>query len=422
MFENIKKQKQVSVNGWVEELRILGGIAFVILRNREGTIQLIIKKKENVEEFEKVKQTTIESVINVEGDVILNDTARNGFEIKIKKYNILNKSDALPLDIKGNTNTDLSIRFDNRYLDLRNKKNYDIFLLRSKLIGFIHEFFQKEGFIAVNTPKITTLGAESGAELFKLNYYGKTAYLSQSPQIYKQMLQTAGFEKVYEIGPVFRAEKSRTSRHLSEYIGLDIEMSFIYDIKEIMTVEEKMIKYIFNKLKQTSEFKLLELVVKIPTKIPILDFYDVKEILKKQYNKDIDDDLDAEAEGFLGNFVLKKYNSDFVFVINYPWSIRPFYHVKGKNNTTKSFDLLFKGQEITTGSLREHRYNILLQQVKEKGLNEKDLSIYLNMFKYGVPPHGGFGSGIDRIVEKLFNLSNIKEASLFPRTPDRVLL
>jgi len=426
VFNYIKEQaeKEISISGFVEELRLLGNLAFIILRRREGTLQIIAKKKETPDLFEELSKVTIESVVNVKGLVKLNEQARNGFEIVAKELFLETKAEPLPIDVSGKINSEMSTRFDNRFLDLRQRNHMNIFLLRSKILKYVNEYFQKENFISVNTPKITTIGAESGASLFKVDYFGRAAFLSQSPQVYKQMLQAAGFERIYEIGAVFRAEKSNTSRHLTEFTGLDAELSFIETMKDVTDVAENMFKYILKELeKNNSELlKEMNIVFNVPEKFPVIKFYDALELLEKKYNKKIDDDdLDAEAEAILGKHFLEQANSDFVFVIDYPISCRPFYHnYNADNKTTNSFDLLYKGQEITTGAVRENKIELFLKQAKEKGLDLESLKDYSALLKYGLPKHGGFGMGLDRIVGRMCNLDNTKEAVLFPRDPDRL--
>ncbi len=425
-FEELKKEagKTVSISGFVEELRLLGNLAFIILRRRQGTLQIIAKKKETPELFEELSKITCESVVNVSGLLQLSEQARNGFEIVAKEIEILTKAEPLPLDLSGKIESEFSTRFDNRFLDLRHRKNLNIFILRSKILGYVNEYFQKEGFISVNTPKITTIGAESGASLFKVDYMGKVAYLSQSPQVYKQMLQAAGFEKIYEIGAVFRAEKSHTTRHLTEFTGLDAELSFINKLSDVTDITENMFKYIMSHLEKNDSELLKEMNISfnIPNRFPVIKFYDALELLDKKYGKKIlDDDLDPEAEAILGKHFLEKDKSDFVLVIDYPISCRPFYHnYNTDGRTTNSFDLLYKGQEITTGAVREHKLELFLKQAEAKGLNLEDLKEYSKLLRYGCPSHGGFGMGVDRIVGRMANLDNTKEAVLFPRDPDRL--
>ena len=426
-FDYLKEKvgKEVAISGFVDELRLLGNLAFIILRRREGTLQVIAKKKETPELFEELKKITKESVVNVWGVVQLNKQARNGFEIALKKIEIETKAEPLPIDVSGKIESEFATRLDNRFLDLRLKKNRNVFLLRSKIIKYTNEFFQKEGFIAINTPKITVLGAESGAQLFNVDYFGKKAFLSQSPQLYKQMVQAAGFEKVYEIGPVFRAEKSHTTRHLTEFTGIDFEMSYVNSLKDIMDVVEGLFKYICKQLEKKDSELLKEMNIKnnVPKKFPKIKFYDALKLLKQKYNKKIlDDDLDSEAEALLGKYFLENYKSDFVFVTDYPKSSRPFYHNYNDNeDTTNSFDLLYRGQEAITGAIREHRVEVFKNQAIKKGLDLKQLKEYIKIFRFGVPKHGGCGMGLDRIVQKMAGLENIKDAVLFPRDPDRLI-
>ena len=297
--------------------------------------------------------------------------------------------------------------------------------MRSKIYSKTVEFFEKEGFIAIQTPKLTASGVESGAEEFKIPYFGKTASLAQSPQVYKQMFVVAGLEKVYEIAPIFRAEKSHTPRHLTEFIGIDMEMGFIKDEHDVMAVVEAYVKFLLAEIKESckDELAVLGVTIDVPKNIPRLSIVEARKILKEQ-KKIIpeDEDLDAEAERLIGEYVEKKYKSDFVFMLDYPWKKRPFYHMRpeGNKHVTKSFDLLYKGVEIGTGAQREHRLEILEAQAKEKGIELKKMQFYRDIFRFGVPPHGGVGLGLDRIAQRLLNLENIREAILLPRDPERL--
>ncbi|MBI4147432.1 aspartate--tRNA(Asn) ligase, partial [Candidatus Woesearchaeota archaeon] len=285
-------------------------------------------------------------------------------------------------------------------------------------------------------PKITTIGVESGAELFILDYFGKPAYLAQSPQIYKQMFVTGGFERVYEIGPIFRAEKSHTTRHLTEFTGVDFEMGFINDYDEVMDLIEEMFIYLMSNLSSEAaeELKTLGVELEVPNKIPRITMEEAKKILAKSSHsvRDVpggtkgkkyrdDEDLDPEGEKLLGELVKEKYGSEFVFITLFPAAVRAFYHMKpeGRADVTKSFDLLFNGVEICTGAQREHRYEILKKQAKAKGIDLDQMAEYAEIFQYGVPPHGGAGFGLDRITQRLLKLDNIREAVLLPRDPER---
>src|SRR3989344_3620085 len=356
---NKKDNSKVIVAGWVEKVKLMGNLNFINLRDRTGVLQIVAKG------FKELSKLTPESVISASGTIKKGQKKSGEKELILDNYEIINPAETpLPIDIFGDT-TSIDKRINYRFLDARNPKINAIFKIRSNMFKSIVDFFSKEGFIKINTPKITAAGVESGSELFKIDYFNKKAYLSQSPQIYKQMMVAAGFERVYEIAPVFRAEKSHTTRHLTEFIGVDMEMGFIQDENSVMDVVENLIKYII---------------------------------------KDV------------------KYNSDFVFVVNYPWDKRPFYHMKSDNDSkgTKSFDLIWNGVEIGTGAQREHRYKILKEQAKEKGIDLDKINGYVDIFKFGCPTHGGVGLGLDRMVQCLLILNNIREAILLPRDPERL--
>lgn len=422
-----KEMKEALVSGWVDQVRDFGGLKFIILKDKEGILQITIPKKKVSKEVADVADSlTKESVISAVGEVKKSKQAPNGFELVPEKLQIISKAQApVPLDLSGKIKSDLSKRLDWRFLDLRNEKSLSIFKLRARLFEYTVDFFRKEGFININTPKLTVAGVESGAELFPVVYFDKEAFLSQSPQVYKQMMVAAGFEKVYEIGVVFRAEKSRTTRHLTEFTGIDFEMGFIESEHDVMDVIENYMKYIMQQLKKNNEkeLEMLGIKVRVPEKIPRIEIKEARKLLAEKGKKIPDgEDLDAEAEEMMGRIVKDKYNEEFVFVYNYPWEKRPFYHMKPDNdpNGTKSFDLIWNGLEVATGAQREHRYEILKAQAKEKGVDLDGMKDYAAIFKYGCPPHGGVGFGLDRFVESLLKLDNIREGILLPRDPDRL--
>ncbi|MDD5253921.1 MAG: aspartate--tRNA(Asn) ligase [Candidatus Nanoarchaeia archaeon] len=416
-----KTQKNVVAAGWVEKVKLMGNsLAFITLRDRTGKIQLIAKK--DFKNFDLIKDLTNESVIIVNGDVQESKQKSGEPELIINELEISSLAyTPLPVDIFGGT-TGLDKRLDHRYLDTRNPKINAIFTIRSKIFKAAVDFFDKEGFININTPKLTGMGVESGAELFVVDYFGRPAYLAQSPQVYKQLGVIAGFERVYEIAPVFRAEKSHTTRHLTEFTGIDMEMGFIESEQDVIDVIEKLFQFIIQEVNKNckEELKLLDVKLTIPKKMVRINMDEAKEILKQ--NKKIlkeDDDLDAEAETILGDYFNKK-GSEFVFVCNYPWAKRPFYHMKPVDDPrgTKSFDLLWNGVEIATGAQREHRLEIIEKQAKEKGI--KLDNVYKEIFKYGCPPHGGTGLGLDRMTQRLLKIANVKETVLLPRDPERL--
>lgn len=417
------KSAKVEIKGWVHNTRGLGKIKFLLVRDRSGLIQVTaVKGKVKDDVFNSIDKVSRESVVHVKGSLKDSKQAPGGKEIIPEEFSIITKSEELPIDVTDFSKTELPKRLDNRFLDTRRKEISAIFKIRSELYKNIVDFFEAEDFTIINTPKITTIGLESGAESFIVNYFKKKVSLAQSPQFYKQMFVMGGFERVFEIGQVYRAEKSHTTRHLTEFTGVDFEMGFIKDENDIMDVVEKMIKFILENVKKecAEELELLKIKIKIPKKIPRISMQELKEMLSKKGKRlDKDDDLDAEAEKMIGEYVLKKFGEEFVFVTNYPWNVRPFYHMKPENkDETKSFDLLWKGVEVATGAQREHRLEILKEQAKEKGV--KLDPIYANIFKYGAIPHGGVGFGLDRLTQRLLGLENVREALLLPRDPERV--
>ncbi len=420
------KGKKVAVSGWIHEIRDLGKLKFLILKDKSGIIQITLPKGHVPEEALKASERlTKESVVLAEGAVKEAKQAPGGFEIVPEKLEVLSLAEApTPIDTSGKIETDLSKRLDHRFLDLRNEKSLAVFKVRSKFFKALVEFFDKEGFTNVNTPKITSAGAESGSELFPVVYFDKEAFLSQSPQLYKQSMVCAGFERVYEIAPVFRAENSNTPRHQTEFTGVDFEMGFIKDFKDVMDVIEEMVKYTLKRVKEEcrEELALWKLDIKIPKRIPRISMQEAKQMLADAGKKIPEkEDLDSEGEKMLGELVKKKFGEEFVFVTLYPVEKRPFYHYYSKDGkTTDSFDLIWNGVEIATGAQREHRYDVLKQHASEKGVNLDEMGFYAEIFKYGAPPHGGVGFGLDRMIQRLFEFENIREAVLLPRDPERI--
>ncbi|MFW5902492.1 MAG: aspartate--tRNA(Asn) ligase [archaeon] len=421
--------KKVKVSGWIDTKRALGKIIFLILRDRKGKIQLIIKKKEVGDElFEKVKELTEESVISATGKVELNEEAPGGIEIKPEEIEILNKSEAsLPIDFSDKVNTSLSKRLDWRYLDLRNPDKLLIFKVLNTVERAMKEYCYENGLIEINTPKLMSIASETGAELFELDYFeDRKAYLAQSPQIYKQMAVASGMEKVFEQGPVFRANPSHTSRHDTEFTMFDVELGFIDSEEDVMKFEEKWLQYIFKKVKEKhgEEInKTFGVEVKVPeTPFPRVTWNEALEELRKNSKGEKPSEIGSNEEKEIGKYINEKENHEFVFLTEFPYEERPFYHMKKENNleVTKSFDLLFKGLEITTGAQREHRHEKLMKQIKEKGMEAEKYKFYLDMFKYGCPPHGGYAVSPTRIVMKILELGNVRESTLFPRDTERL--
>ncbi len=424
----VKEGEHALVAGWVREIRDFGKLKFVVFADREGELQITAKKGEVQEEVLKViDELGKEWVIAVEGNVRKNEKAPRGIEIVPEKIKVLAKSESiLPLEVRAKAKAELPTRLDNRFLDLRKQEVMSVFKIRSEISNAIREFFHANGFIEIHTPKIVASATESGANVFPILYFEKEAFLAQSPQFYKQAAMAAGFEKVFEIAPVFRAEKHHTIRHLTEYTSVDAEISFIDSYEDVMDVVEKLVVYIFKAVKENcqKELEILGVEITIPkTPFPRITMREAYKLLEEA-GKEVEygEDLDTEGEKLFGEIVKEKFGNEFVFLTEFPWKVRPFYTYRKEDEPewTCSFDLLYKGMEIVTGGRREHRYEVLLQQCKEKGINPDAIEFYLKMFKYGVPPHGGFGMGLDRVVMLMLNLSNIREAALFPRDPERL--
>jgi len=427
-IENVfsTKDEKISIAGWVQQVRNLGGLRFIQLQDRTGIVQVVLPKKKVSEEIFNIDFQEGD-IIAVSGTIVSNDGAPKGKEILPSDIEIINKrTQEYPISISDKIETNPDKRYDYRFLDLRNRKVAHIFEIESTAAYAIQQWFKDNDFLQFFSAKIVGSATESGANVFEIGYFDKKAYLAQSPQFYKQMMLMAGFERVFEIGPVFRAEKHHTSRHLCEYTSIDFEISYINDQRDVMKVLQGVIGYALDTIKSSRADSLEELEVQIddqPKEWPIITIPECNDVLTNEGKElDLYEDLDAEAERIIGNYAKEKWNSDFVFVDQYPWKVRPFYTMKDDENPrlTKSFDLLFKGQELTTGGQREHRVDILSTQAVEKDFKLEDVDSYLQFFRNGAPPHGGSGTGIERFVQKILDLPNIREARLLPRDPTRL--
>ena len=413
---------KVNIQGWVYKIRKLKSIYFVILRDRSGLVQCIVDNSK----FD-ISNLKLESVISIIGEVKESNNKLNPFEVQVEQLEIINAvNEELPIEInKENLECNLDTMLSNRVLSLRHEKVNAIFKVQNIIVNGFREFLNKEGFTEIHTPKIVKEGAEGGADLFEVKYFENKAYLATSPQFYKQMMVGAGFERVYEIGHAYRAEEHNTNRHLNEYVSMDLEMAFINDEKDIMNLEEELLKFILDKLNAEGMeyFQLLNVTIpKIEKSIPRIDFNEALNILKEEYNKnDLEGDLDPEAEKLIYKYVKEKYNSDFVFLTNYPRRKRPMYTMPLGEEGTHSFDLLFKGIEITTGGQRIHQYDKLVENINYKGFNPDEYESYLETFKYGMPKHGGLAIGLERITARLLELENVREATLFIRDRKRII-
>lgn len=427
-IENVfsTKDEKISIAGWVQQVRNLGGLRFIQLQDRTGIVQVVLPKKKVSEEIFNIDFQEGD-IIAVSGTIVSNDGAPKGKEILPSDIEIINKrTQEYPISISDKIETNPDKRYDYRFLDLRNRKVAHIFEIESTAAYAIQQWFNDNDFLQFFSAKIVGSATESGANVFEIGYFDKKAYLAQSPQFYKQMMLMAGFERVFEIGPVFRAEKHHTSRHLCEYTSIDFEISYINDQRDVMKVLQGVIGYALDTIKSSRADSLEELEVQIddqPKEWPIITIPECNDVLTNEGKElDLYEDLDAEAERIIGNYAKEKWNSDFVFVDQYPWKVRPFYTMKDDEDPrlTKSFDLLFKGQELTTGGQREHRVDILSTQAVEKDFKLEDVDSYLQFFRNGAPPHGGSGTGIERFVQKILDLPNIREARLLPRDPTRL--
>ncbi|MGI6309600.1 MAG: aspartate--tRNA(Asn) ligase [Bacilli bacterium] len=429
--DNLNKylNQEITISGWVDSVRDLPFIQFIILRNLTDKIQITIEKnKDNKKLNDLVTNITNESVITVTGLLNKNDMVKLNQRELIAKQITLNSlaHPDLPINIKDKDKALRETRLNYRFLDLRRLENLLIFKVQTTMSMAMRDYFINNNYMEIHSPRLIGTATESGAEVFEIDYFGTKAYLSQSPQFYKQMAMAAGFERVFEIGNYFRAEKSHTSYHATEFTGVDIEVSFIDSHHTLMDIQEEWIKYYLNIVidQHAKEIKeVFKLDLKRPNyAFPRLSFQEAKSIIKDiyQYESDKKDDLDRQDEELIGRYIQEKYQADFVFITDYPFSARPFYHMLNEDGLTKSYDLLYKGVEITTGAQREHRYDILKQQVKQKGLNLKQINFYLDFFKYGCPPHGGFGFGLNRFLMRLFDIDNIREATYLYRGPNRL--
>ena len=423
-------EKEITISGWVDVRRDHGKLVFIDLRDRSGVVQMVVLPNHK-EAQESVKAVRGEWVIEVKGIVnkrpekMVNSELPTGdIEIEVTELSILSRAAELPFDKDSEINIDT--HFDNLPLTLRTDKHKAIFKVQSEIVKAFREFLCKEEFVEIQVPKIIGEDAEGGATVFELEYFGHKAYLAQSPQFYKQIM-VGVLERVFTTTTVYRAEKHSTTRHLNEYTSLDLEFGFIKDHTDVIKLEIELMKYIVEHLKNTcaEEFKLLGAVIPdIASEIPTIKLREAQEIIKKEFGDDCvgETDLEPQHERWLCEYAKKEYNSEFIFITHYPTEKRPFYTYEDENDPgfTKSFDLLFRGIEITTGGQRIHDYDTLFANIKKWGFDPEKFAFYLQAFKYGMPPEGGLGMGLERLTARLLGLDNIKEATLFPRDMNRI--
>ena len=414
-------EEEVTIDACIHNIKTMSGFAFVILRTGKFLIQSIYEPLTCKSDLEELRVGTY---IKAKGYPRLDERANLGFEIALDSFEILSQPAAdYPLNVgHKKLGCGLEANLDRRSVALRNPRERAIFKVQEAVVSGFREFMESQGFTQVHTPKIVAAGAEGGANIFKLDYFNQDAYLAQSPQFYKQTC-VAFFDRVFEIAPVYRAEKHNTSRHLNEYIGLDFEMGYINSMYDVMQMETAMIKYVMEYLEEHCKYYLNMLEAKLPKveTIPSITFMEALDFIKDRGAKN-KYDLEPEDEVLLCEYAKEHWNSEFLFITHFPASKRPFYAMNDKNDSrfALSFDLLFRGLEITTGGQRIHDYHEQVAKMEEMGMDPSDLKHYLSIHKYGMPPHGGLGIGLERFVMKLLDLQNVREASMFPRDVHRL--
>ena len=426
----------VKVQGFVENFRNSKAMAFIILKDITGKIQVTVEKEAHPEMEGALETLTGDSVITVIGKVIENEYVKmGGIEILPDELIVESIADALPITRKEIPATkkkqaversSIDQRIDYRWIDLRTDENQLMFKVQTAFVGAMREFLIEKDFIEIHSPKLIGTASESGSDVFEVKYFDRFAYLAQSPQFYKQMAMASGFEKIFEVGPVFRAEKSYTSKHTTEFTGFDLEFSYINDYRDVMQLEAELLTYALTKVSEKYG-KEIEEMFGIPVVVPKLPFPTVTlaelyKGLEEDFGYTVPDsekgDLTTEAEKLSFEWVKKHYDHEFLFVTDFDAEKRAFYHMRDEKGMPLGYDLIWRGVEITTGAQREHRYDLLKKQAEEKGLAE-DVKFYLEFFKYGCPPHGGFGIGVDRMTMLLLGL-HIKDAMFIFRGPNRL--
>ena len=418
--------QSVKINGMIHSIRDMSEFAFIILRKFEGLVQCVYNPNDFPFDSKSLKDGM---ALLVEGTVASEERAPHGFEIRLMAIKVLSeplKDSTLPLPIsKWKLKTSLETKVALRPISLRNIRERAIFKIQEGLGRGFRDFLYGEHFTEIRTPKIVAGNAEGGANVFKLEYFGKKAFLAQSPQFYKQMM-VGVYDRVFEIAPVFRAEKHNTTRHLNEYTSVDFEMGYIDSFEDIMAMEQAMLQHTFSFLEKeyAEEIRLLGITLPQVEKIPAVRFDDAKQLAAEKYNHKIRNpyDLEPEEEVLISRYFKEEYDSDFVFVTHYPSKKRPFYAMDDPENNkfTLSFDLLYKGMEITTGGQRIHDYDTIVKKMEERGMEIPDFENYLMIFKHGMPPHGGLGLGLERLTMKLLDEQNVRETTMFPRDVNRL--
>ena len=424
VLEGEYEGKEIRMNGAVHTIRHMGEVAFVILRKSRGLVQCVYEA--GITDFD-IRELKEESAVEVMGVVKAEERAPQGFEIRLKEIRVLSRpAEPLPLAVsKWKLNTSLETKLSLRPISLRNVRERAKFKIQEGIVRGFRDYLLSRDFTEIRTPKIVARGAEGGSNVFKLEYFNKKAELGQSPQFYKQTM-VGVYDRVFEAAPVFRAEKHNTTRHLNEYTSLDFEMGYIDSFRDVMDMETGMLQYVMRLLEQEYKKELDMLGVTLPEvgRIPAVRFDQAKELVSRKYDRKIRNpyDLEPEEELLIGRYFQEEYGSDFVFVTHYPSKKRPFYAMDDPADPrfTLSFDLLFRGLEVTTGGQRIHDYREITAKMEKRGMDPEDIASYLMIFKYGMPPHGGLGIGLERLTMRLLDEQNVREASLFPRDVTRL--
>ena len=411
------------VSGFVENFRNKKTMAFIVVKDITGKLQVTVEKEKHPEMIEMLDKLTPQSVVTFEGEVVLSEYVKmGGKEMYPSSMKIESLADAIPIK----DDSEIDVKMDYRWIDLRRDINHLMLKLQTTLVGAMREFLIEKNFIEIHTPKLIGAASESGSDVFEVKYFDTKAYLAQSPQFYKQMAMAAGLERIFETGPVFRAEKSYTNKHATEFSGFDLEFSYIDSFEDVMKMEEELLTYALAKVKEKHGDEI-EAAFGIPVVVPTLPFprmklCDVYKELEARYGYKVPDelkgDLTTDAERMTKKLCEDMFGHEFLFITDYNAKERAFYHMRDEAGVPQGYDLIWRGVEITTGAQREHRYDVLLKQAEEKGL-AKDVEFYLQFFKYGCPPHGGFGIGIDRLTMLFLGLS-IKEVQFLFRGPNRL--
>lgn len=422
--------EEIVFSGFVDAIRDKKWVMFVILRDSTGKIQMTIEKSEesNAKLLETMENVSVESTLSIKCKVVANEAVKlGGIELIPSNIEVTSIADTLPFDFNNLEGVNIDTRMDYRWLDIRNPRNTLIRQVESCLTEGMREYLYQNNFTEIHTPKLIGAASESGSDVFEVKYFDRKAYLAQSPQFYKQMALAGGLDKVFEVGPVFRAENSNTNRHATEFTGFDLELAHISSYEDVMDLEEDLLIAGLTKVKEKYGDQIREVFdqeVIIPTKpFPRVKLGDLYQELHERYGFDIPTedvgDMNAEAEKLTYKLALEKYNSEFMFIVDYAATKRPFYHMRDEFGKLQGYDLIWRGTEITSGAQREHRYEELCKNAKEKGLGE-DVKFYLQFFKYGCPPHGGFGIGLDRLTMLLLGLPSLKETQFLFRGPNRL--